>query len=175
MSASCTRVHRVLWCFNFSLFCSAAAMPWSCGWCGRWRRSSGGRGGGADREANGGGGGGGGAASGREEEQWSLFIELPVLEAATRGFSDDNLLGRGGFGPVYKACFLLPSHRPLSPWLCFAARLLPCFACGIHLTLTKTGFLLVGQQNHSLLSILILSFSHTKTTQMIDLTLSMYG
>uniref|UniRef100_A0A0D9Y2Q9 Protein kinase domain-containing protein n=1 Tax=Oryza glumipatula TaxID=40148 RepID=A0A0D9Y2Q9_9ORYZ len=77
-------------------------MPWSCGWCGRWRRSSGGRGGGADREANGGGGGGGGAASGREEEQWSLFIELPVLEAATRGFSDDNLLGRGGFGPVYK-------------------------------------------------------------------------
>uniref|UniRef100_A0A0E0BWF0 Protein kinase domain-containing protein n=1 Tax=Oryza meridionalis TaxID=40149 RepID=A0A0E0BWF0_9ORYZ len=71
-------------------------MPWSCGWCGRRSSGGGGRGGGADREAN------GGAASGREEEQWSLFIELPVLEAATRGFSDDNLLGRGGFGPVYK-------------------------------------------------------------------------
>uniref|UniRef100_A0A453DT08 Protein kinase domain-containing protein n=1 Tax=Aegilops tauschii subsp. strangulata TaxID=200361 RepID=A0A453DT08_AEGTS len=26
----------------------------------------------------------------------------PVLEAATAGFSDGNLLGRGGFGPVYK-------------------------------------------------------------------------
>jgi hypothetical protein len=131
----------VLWCFNFSLFCSAAAMPmpWSCGWCGRRRSSGCGRGGGADREAD----GGGGAASGREEEQWSLFIELPVLEAATHGFSDDNLLGRGGFGPVYKASRFLCFY-PFSPWLCFAAtaRLLPCFACGIRLTLTKTGSLI---------------------------------
>ncbi|KAL5228793.1 hypothetical protein ABZP36_017058 [Zizania latifolia] len=70
-------------------------MAWACGWCGRRRRTT--TSGGADHE----GGGGGGGASGREE-QWSLFIELPVLEAATAGFSDDNLLGRGGFGPVYK-------------------------------------------------------------------------
>lgn len=62
---------------------------WACGWCGR--RTSGGAG-----ET----GGGGEGASRREE--WTLFIDLPVLEAATAGFSDDNLLGRGGFGPVYK-------------------------------------------------------------------------
>uniref|UniRef100_A0A0D9UWC2 Protein kinase domain-containing protein n=1 Tax=Leersia perrieri TaxID=77586 RepID=A0A0D9UWC2_9ORYZ len=70
------------------------ALPWSCGCCcGRRRR-------GGDRDADGGGGDGDGGASGREEEEgWSLFIELPVLEAATDGFSDDKLLGRGGFGP----------------------------------------------------------------------------
>ena len=33
-------------------------------------------------------------------------MDLPVLEAATDGFSDGNLLGRGGFGPVYKATLL---------------------------------------------------------------------
>jgi hypothetical protein len=36
-------------------------------------------------------------------DQWSLFINLPVLEAATAGLSNCNLLGGGGFGPVYKA------------------------------------------------------------------------
>ncbi|XP_006645459.2 putative receptor-like protein kinase At4g00960 isoform X2 [Oryza brachyantha] len=80
-------------------------MPWpssSCGWCGRRRRRRRTRGGGADHHEANGGGGGGAAASREQEEQWSLFIELPVLEAATAGFSDDNLLGRGGFGPVYK-------------------------------------------------------------------------
>lgn len=69
----------------------AAASPWSrvCMWCGgrRRRRKSEGAG---DAGASGPGG------------QWSLFIDLPVLEAATAGFSDRNLLGRGGFGPVYK-------------------------------------------------------------------------
>ncbi|CAM0879136.1 unnamed protein product [Alopecurus aequalis] len=62
---------------------------WSCVWCGRRRRKS-------STQDDGAG------ASGRGDDRWSLFIDLPVLEAATGGFSDDNLLGRGGFGPVYK-------------------------------------------------------------------------
>jgi hypothetical protein len=36
-------------------------------------------------------------------DQWSLFINLPVLEAATAGLSNCNLFGGGGFGPMYKA------------------------------------------------------------------------
>ncbi|KAF8780027.1 hypothetical protein HU200_001993 [Digitaria exilis] len=69
-----------------------ASWAWACGCCCVRRRKGGGE------------TGGGAGASGRAEEgdEWSLFIELPVLEAATDGFSDDNLLGRGGFGPVYK-------------------------------------------------------------------------
>ncbi|CAO2180745.1 unnamed protein product, partial [Urochloa humidicola] len=66
---------------------------WACGCC-VGRRNKGGGAGGVEA-----------GASGRAEEggeAWSLFIDLPVLEAATDGFSDDNLLGRGGFGPVYK-------------------------------------------------------------------------
>ncbi|CAD6217788.1 unnamed protein product [Miscanthus lutarioriparius] len=40
----------------------------------------------------------------RIEESSSEFTlyDFPELAAATGGFSDENLLGRGGFGPVYK-------------------------------------------------------------------------
>ncbi|KAL6847830.1 hypothetical protein ACP4OV_021958 [Aristida adscensionis] len=64
---------------------------WACGWCGGRRGGEGAAAGAAGR-----------AEEGEGEEGWSLFIDLHVLEAATAGFSDDNLLGRGGFGPVYK-------------------------------------------------------------------------
>lgn len=73
---------------------AARSWTWTCGCCAGRRRTSGGAAGDTA------------GASGRaaeEGDEWSLFIDLPVLEAATGGFSDDNLLGRGGFGPVYKA------------------------------------------------------------------------
>lgn len=84
---------------------AARSWTWTCGCCAGRRRSGGG---GAAGDTAGAAAG----ASGRAEEgdEWSLFIDLPVLEAATGGFSDDNLLGRGGFGPVYKAT---TSHFPL--------------------------------------------------------------
>ncbi|RLN25341.1 hypothetical protein C2845_PM07G02890 [Panicum miliaceum] len=68
---------------------------WACGCC-VGRRRKGGAGAGAGES--------GAGASGRAEEgdEWSLFMDLSVLEAATDGFSDGNLLGRGGFGPTWK-------------------------------------------------------------------------
>nr|CAB3472380.1 unnamed protein product [Digitaria exilis] len=85
-----------------------ASWAWACGCCVRRRKGGGETGAGA-------------GASGRAEEgdEWSLFIDLPVLEAATDGFSDDNLLGRGGFGPVYKAINprFAPLHFPSLPVL----------------------------------------------------------
>ncbi|WVZ72077.1 hypothetical protein U9M48_020592 [Paspalum notatum var. saurae] len=73
------------------------AWAWACGCYGgrRTRRRAG------KAASDAAGASGRGAAE--EGDEWSLFIALPVLEAATAGFSDDNLLGRGGFGPVYKA------------------------------------------------------------------------
>ncbi|KAK3160231.1 hypothetical protein QOZ80_1BG0056900 [Eleusine coracana subsp. coracana] len=69
---------------------------WSCGCCGgRRKRRTGGTGGGAGASGRAGAGAG-------EGEEWSLFMDLAVLEAATANFDDDNLLGSGGFGPVYK-------------------------------------------------------------------------
>jgi hypothetical protein len=77
---------------------------WACGCCGRRRLRTGGHAGEA-----------GGVASG---EEWSLFMDLAVLEAATDSFSDDNLLGRGGFGPVYKVTSVL-SEQCSAGHLCF--------------------------------------------------------
>jgi hypothetical protein len=81
---------------------------WTCGCC-VGRRNSGGAAGDTAAAA-----GASGRAGADEGDEWSLFIDLPVLEAATGGFSDDNLLGRGGFGPVYKATshFSLLSSLP---------------------------------------------------------------
>lgn len=39
----------------------------------------------------------------QEEEDAELpFLDLEAIAEATSGFSDENKLGQGGFGPVYK-------------------------------------------------------------------------
>ncbi|WOL03825.1 receptor-like protein kinase [Canna indica] len=64
--------------------------------CGCWRRRRSGR------------NGEGRGSSGGDEQQpsssssWNLFIDLETLKVATDNFSESNLLGQGGFGPVYK-------------------------------------------------------------------------
>ncbi|XP_010926022.1 cysteine-rich receptor-like protein kinase 44 isoform X1 [Elaeis guineensis] len=42
------------------------------------------------------------SSSSSSSYSWNLLMDLKTLEAATDNFSDNNLLGRGGFGPVYK-------------------------------------------------------------------------
>ena len=45
------------------------------------------------------------AAINDEGEAFDLFFELRIIQIATNFFSDFNLLGRGGFGPVYKVLY----------------------------------------------------------------------
>lgn len=41
----------------------------------------------------------------------NLLFDLHTLQLATNFFSDLNLLGRGGFGPVFKVTPLFPSSN----------------------------------------------------------------
>ncbi|KAJ4901287.1 Leucine-rich repeat protein kinase family protein [Raphanus sativus] len=53
---------------------------------------------------NNGGGGGGGTESANSDavESGNLVISIQVLKNVTNNFSEENILGRGGFGTVYK-------------------------------------------------------------------------
>ena len=46
------------------------------------------------------------------EETSDLFFELRTLQIATNFFSELNVLGHGGFGPVYKVfpALILPNY-----------------------------------------------------------------
>lgn len=44
----------------------------------------------------------------REEFKLPLF-GLATIAAATKNFSDENMIGQGGFGPVYKVKYLCNS------------------------------------------------------------------
>ncbi|XP_072998398.1 cysteine-rich receptor-like protein kinase 44 [Typha latifolia] len=67
-------------------------MPVGSSWvCGCWRRRE--KGGVGDEKQQ---------KPNSTPDTWNLFIELNRLEVATDHFSDANLLGIGGFGPVYK-------------------------------------------------------------------------
>ncbi|CAI0377358.1 unnamed protein product [Linum tenue] len=52
----------------------------------------------------GGGGGGGDVVSGRDVsvEGWGRWYSLKELEIATRGFAEENVIGEGGYGVVYR-------------------------------------------------------------------------
>ncbi|ESR65429.1 hypothetical protein CICLE_v10007468mg [Citrus x clementina] len=46
------------------------------------------------------------AGTGKSKESWFLFFSLSSISAATDNFSEENKLGEGGFGPVYKGKLL---------------------------------------------------------------------
>lgn len=55
------------------------------------------------------------------EEHMKDDLELPLLDlgsvmAATNHFSDDNKLGEGGFGPVYKVSTYIEPHTSYNSW-----------------------------------------------------------
>lgn len=67
------------------------------------------------------------AASPAEAEEMSdLFFELRILQVATNFFSDMNLLGHGGFGPVFKV-LLIPYYSYLIN--SFFLLIVPHFPC----------------------------------------------
>ncbi|XP_021759282.1 cysteine-rich receptor-like protein kinase 10 [Chenopodium quinoa] len=51
-------------------------------------------------------------AAAEAEEISELFFELRILQVATNFFSETNLLGRGGFGPVFKG--LMPNGQEVA-------------------------------------------------------------
>ncbi|KAL9444365.1 hypothetical protein AB3S75_017532 [Citrus x aurantiifolia] len=46
------------------------------------------------------------AGTGKSKESWFLYFSLSSISAATDNFSEENKLGEGGFGPVYKGKLL---------------------------------------------------------------------
>ncbi|KDO74298.1 hypothetical protein CISIN_1g040910mg [Citrus sinensis] len=46
------------------------------------------------------------AAKGKSKESWFIFFSLASISTATHNFSEENKLGEGGFGPVYKGKLL---------------------------------------------------------------------
>ncbi|KAI3411390.1 Protein kinase domain-containing protein, partial [Psidium guajava] len=55
---------------------------------------------------------GGNAEGEAEDDHSSLFFDLQTLQVATSFFSELNLLGHGGFGPVYKG--LMPNGQEIA-------------------------------------------------------------
>ncbi|KAL6991224.1 non-specific serine,threonine protein kinase [Sarracenia purpurea var. burkii] len=51
-------------------------------------------------------GGGGDDDADYDEESYDLFFALRTLQIATNFFSEPNQLSHGGFGSVYKVCFV---------------------------------------------------------------------
>ncbi|XXG59584.1 hypothetical protein AAC387_Pa04g1643 [Persea americana] len=47
-----------------------------------------------------------GGEDGLDRSEESFWIDLDTIRVATNDFSDENKLGQGGFGPVYKGCLL---------------------------------------------------------------------